>query len=480
MDYIERLEPPRTDEQELYKAATSDDTVLFLEIFNKNWNKDILYMCKFGYFGYSILHVAASNKSIHIVDIILKESPGLLYALDSRKWSALHLALVKGDTIMSEELLSRNPYVARVKTSHGDSILHMCLKHGQLGSLRLLMDKIKDTEFANLTDAEGNTVLHLGVMISNFEAVDYLFKINKVKVNAKNTIGNTALDIALECTETIRDDRIQNILKENGATRSKHMNQVKWLSEKRNVLIVLASIIATMTFQAGVNPPGGTWQDSSDILHQAGESVMAYYSGVYIHFLSFNTLALMGSLITILLLLMGLPSGKGIVMKLPVTIMWLTILVMIFTYSASITMTTPIGLRVSLLVHITAGGLGLGFIITAFRWRHRVQDLKEFICRKLELFGGESTSGWLNCKSILFRGLPFHFARNPHYIKSYTLDANSNIPSYVPPCYNALRTTLLEKERAHIERLLEPIKTTWKEKGVTIVSDGWTTVREDR
>ncbi|XP_047306362.1 uncharacterized protein LOC124909763 [Impatiens glandulifera] len=71
-------------------------------------------------------------------------------------------------------------------------------------------------------------------------------------------------------------------------------------------------------------------------------------------------------------------------------------------------------------------------------------------------------------------GLLFHFSRNPHYIKSYTLAANNNIPSYVPPCYNALRTTLLEKEREHIERLLEPIKTTWKEKGVTIVSDGWT------
>ncbi|XP_047309896.1 uncharacterized protein LOC124913349 [Impatiens glandulifera] len=80
-------------------------------------------------------------------------------------------------------------------------------------------------------------------------------------------------------------------------------------------------------------------------------------------------------------------------------------------------------------------------------------------------------------KAFNQEGLPFHFARNPHYIKSYTLAANNNIPSYVPPCYNALRTTLLEKERAHIERLLEPIKTTWKEKGVTIVSDGWTDIQ---
>lgn len=70
-------------------------------------------------------------------------------------------------------------------------------------------------------------------------------------------------------------------------------------------------------------------------------------------------------------------------------------------------------------------------------------------------------------------GLPFHFARNPHYRKSYTMASEFNLSSYVPPSYNALRTTLLQKERANVERCLESIKTTWKEKGVSIVSDGW-------
>ena len=43
----------------------------------------------------------------------------------------------------------------------------------------------------------------------------------------------------------------------------------------------------------------------------------------------------------------------------------------------------------------------------------------------------------------------------------------------VPPRYNALRTTLLQKEIAHVERLLKPIKDYWLENGVSIVSDGW-------
>ncbi|KAJ7963675.1 DUF659 domain-containing protein [Quillaja saponaria] len=71
-------------------------------------------------------------------------------------------------------------------------------------------------------------------------------------------------------------------------------------------------------------------------------------------------------------------------------------------------------------------------------------------------------------------GLPFHFARNPYYVSAFSFAANNVISGFVPPGYNALRTTLLQREKAHIESMLEPIKKTWKEKGVRIVSDGWT------
>ena len=37
-------------------------------------------------------------------------------------------------------------------------------------------------------------------------------------------------------------------------------------------------------------------------------------------------------------------------------------------------------------------------------------------------------------------GLPFHFARNPNYRNSYAYAAIYNIPGYVHPGYNALRT----------------------------------------
>jgi hypothetical protein len=70
-------------------------------------------------------------------------------------------------------------------------------------------------------------------------------------------------------------------------------------------------------------------------------------------------------------------------------------------------------------------------------------------------------------------GVPFNLARNPYYRESYNFIASHHMAGYVPLGYNALRTTLLEKEKKHTMRMLEPIKTTWPLKGVTICTDGW-------
>ena len=74
-------------------------------------------------------------------------------------------------------------------------------------------------------------------------------------------------------------------------------------------------------------------------------------------------------------------------------------------------------------------------------------------------------------------GLPFHLARNPYYVKVYTSACKSKLESFVPPGYNLLRTTLLENKWANVERLLESIKNTWKTKGISLVTDGWTDVQ---
>ena len=84
----------------------------------------------------------------------------------------------------------------------------------------------------------------------------------------------------------------------------------------------------------------------------------------------------------------------------------------------------------------------------------------------------------LIARTFYFGGLPIHFAKNPYWIEMIKFAANNNLPGYVPPVYNKLKTTLLQKEKARIEKLLRTIKDTWKEKGLGIVSDGCTDVQK--
>jgi hypothetical protein len=44
---------------------------------------------------------------------------------------------------------------------------------------------------------------------------------------------------------------------------------------------------------------------------------------------------------------------------------------------------------------------------------------------------------------------------------------------YVPPSSERLRTTLLVKEKKEVDKILEPIKSSWPSFGVSIVFDGW-------
>jgi len=68
-------------------------------------------------------------------------------------------------------------------------------------------------------------------------------------------------------------------------------------------------------------------------------------------------------------------------------------------------------------------------------------------------------------------GLSFNLARNPYFIQSYTYAASHTVGGYFPLGYNVL-CTILQSEKAHIENLLVPIKSTWEKKGISIMSDG--------
>ena len=170
-------------------------------------------------------------------------------------------------------------------------------------------------------------------------------------LNMINECGYTSLDILQEIKgEEPKYESVKELFRQADALKAKQVNQIEWLSKKQAALMVVASLIATMAFQAGVSPPGGVWQDNlpdnlpdnSTDPHRAGEAVMAYnYPNSYPLFLHANTIGFVASLSTILFLVTGLPFKKKLFMWIMVLIMWLTVTSMAFTYAFSITVITP-------------------------------------------------------------------------------------------------------------------------------------------
>ncbi|CAD6339508.1 unnamed protein product [Miscanthus lutarioriparius] len=96
-----------------------------------------------------------------------------------------------------------------------------------------------------------------------------------------------------------RDDAVEN------------EDEEKDLEKRRKFLMLLAILAASITYQAGISPPGGFWSDSNG--HQAGDPVFHdEFPTRYRIFFYFNATAFMASLVVIMLLVSKRLCHKGL------------------------------------------------------------------------------------------------------------------------------------------------------------------------
>ncbi|KAF3774392.1 hypothetical protein EJ110_NYTH53180 [Nymphaea thermarum] len=119
----------------------------------------------------------------------------------------------------------------------------------------------------------------------------------------------------------------------SGNSSTEEQNENK-LSEKRGAMMVVSVLIATLTYQATLNPPGGFWQDngnSGSNEHVAGTAINVQRF-VYHAFVKANAVGLFASLATILFLTSAITIKRPIMIWGLMFIMWVSVFSVAFSF----------------------------------------------------------------------------------------------------------------------------------------------------
>uniref|UniRef100_A0A1J3DUN7 Ankyrin repeat-containing protein n=1 Tax=Noccaea caerulescens TaxID=107243 RepID=A0A1J3DUN7_NOCCA len=286
--------------------------------------------------GFSPLHAAAAAGQVETVRAILGIDKKLCRLKGSDGKTPLHVATMRGKIDVIRELVLTCVDSVEDDTFQGQTALHLAVLHQEIGAVIAIVELITETNRIQVLykkDEQGNTALHLATWRKNRQVIEVLVQAmpeesRTFEVNALNKMGLSTLDLLVMFPSEAGDREIYEKLTESGAQRGRDVSASNVeistsTSEARSALLVVASLVATATFQASLTPPGGTWQDSNipDVsqnrtsvnttnqqAHVAGQSIMGTFNGVaFTLFVFFNTIGFSVSLSMLNILTLGFP-----------------------------------------------------------------------------------------------------------------------------------------------------------------------------
>ncbi|KAG7585391.1 Ankyrin repeat-containing domain superfamily [Arabidopsis thaliana x Arabidopsis arenosa] len=288
--------------------------------------------------GFSPMHLALQNNHIRMVRGFVAIDSSLVRIKGRGRITPLHHVAKIGDAELLSEFLFACPSSVNDLTIKCETVVHIAVKNHQFMAFKVLLGWVKRVnreEILDWKDEDGNTVFHIAASINQTEVMKLLRK--TVKVTAKNLDGKTAMDILQThqspCLPEPRS--LLHIAKEKLVCRSTttlagYLSKDLSFIEKQNTLLglskfsmsidssrstsnhyksnlVVAILMVTATYTAGVCPPGGFWQETKDD-HFAGQMTMDFNNAFI--FISLTGFAFLLSLYVILILIIGLPMWK--------------------------------------------------------------------------------------------------------------------------------------------------------------------------
>ncbi|XP_019101006.1 PREDICTED: ankyrin repeat-containing protein ITN1-like [Camelina sativa] len=322
--------------------------------------------------GFSPLHIASASGKIEVVRVLLSvgQKRDLCFLKDKDGLIPLHSAAQRGRIEVIKELISSFPESLDEQTAFLETPLHVAVKNNQVEATKLLLQEIKNRNtswgIVNQENREGNTILHLATLGKQLQIVEMLIGEEailhgSVDVNKQNRSWLTpkdVLDVVIE-TEGGSVSEMHRIVQifqtaeaRNAIEKRKNLKPIdrsrnplrmikRYLDyeitnstlEKRETLLVVATLIATLTFTGVLQPPGAFRgedsnggsgsQNNNNIIpiintnfgsrnSTEGQAIMAASTVDFTLYATFNAIGFFASVTMISLLTKGFPLRNWI------------------------------------------------------------------------------------------------------------------------------------------------------------------------
>ncbi|KAL3713944.1 hypothetical protein ACJRO7_036280 [Eucalyptus globulus] len=332
----------------------------------------------------SPLHLAARENYVDGVKFLADRFPSSAFTHNKDNYLPIHVACKMGHLETFKELFQHWPDLEELLTlKECQSTLHVAAMYGRASIVKYILGNPELEKLINAKDIRGNTPLHIATVRGQLEILLSLTRDHRVNLKLVNHKNFTALDIVdrqitkidaplfQRLTRTILVSAGARKSKDDTSSQRKGFNKeppnINILERRAEVRMIVAILIAGVTFTAGFSVPGGYNSSPPD----AGIATLLN-KPVYNVFVICNSIAMYNAIITVVILLWTQINDSDVVFRI-LRMTRLPLLIALATMSVAfmagvyvtISKRTWIAI-VTLIIGITALFVILIFYITLF------------------------------------------------------------------------------------------------------------------